>query len=159
MFKMRIEDCAACFYEEMRIPVLLLFLTLAAIRDLQSRTVPCLLIAGGALAALLLDLCGFLSGSLPVQAFLPAVIPGVFYLLMGIISGAQIGRGDGMTILVLGLFAGLGDTVLITAAAQFICAFCAGFLLALKKADRNTRIPFVPFLLAAAACLYLKGGK
>jgi len=86
------------------------------------------------------------------------VIPGVFYLLMGRISGDQIGRGDGLTILVLGLFAGLPDTVLITAAAQFVCAVLAGLMLVMKRADRNTRIPFVPFLLAAAAGLYLKGG-
>ena len=109
-------------------------------------------------AAIELDLCGILSGSMQAGDLFPAVIPGVFYLLMGRISGDQIGRGDGLTILVLGLFAGLPDTVLITAAAQFICAVLAGLMLVMKRADRNTRIPFVPFLLAAAAGLYLKGG-
>ena len=158
MLQMWLEKGPVYFYEEGRGPVLLLFLALAAFRDLQSRTIPCRLLAAGGTAALLLDLCGILSGSMQAGDLFPAVIPGVFYLLMGRISGDQIGRGDGLTILVLGLFAGLPDTVLITAAAQFICAVLAGLMLVMKRADRNTRIPFVPFLLAAAAGLYLKGG-
>ena len=159
MLQMWLEKSSVYLYEEGRLPVLLLFLSLAAFRDLQTRTIPCRLLAAGAITALLLDLCGITSGRAAALSLLPSLLPGVFYLLMGLISGAQIGQGDGLTILVLGLFAGLADTVLITAAAQFACAVCAGLMLAAKKADRNTRLPFVPFLLAAAAGLYLKGGR
>ena len=158
MLQMWLENAAAYLYEKGRLPVLLLFLALAAFRDLQTRTIPCRLLAAGAMTALLLDLCGILSGRAEAAPLLMALIPGIFYLLMSLISGAQIGQGDGLTILVLGLLTGPSLAVVITAAAQFACAVCALLMLAMKRADRNTRIPFVPFLLAAAALLYLKGG-
>lgn len=159
MLQMWIEKGTVYFYEEGRIPALLLFLALASLRDLRSRTVPCRLLAAGGIAALFLDLCGILSGRVRAAVFPPALIPGIFYLLMSRISGAQIGQGDGMTILVLGLFMGLSDTVLISLMAQLVCAFYAGSMLVLKKAKRDTRIPFVPFLLAAVLVWYLKGGR
>lgn len=159
MLQMWLEKYPVYLYEEGRIPALLLFLALAAFRDMQSRTIPCRLLAAGGLAALLLDLCGILAGRATAAAVPPSLIPGLFYFLMSLISDTGIGRGDGLAILVLGLFAGLIDTVLITALAQIVCAIWAILLLALKKADRHTRIPFMPFLLAAAAGLYLKGGR
>ena len=105
MLQMWLENAAAYLYEKGRLPVLLLFLALAAFRDLQTRTIPCRLLAAGAMTALLLDLCGILSGRAEAAPLLMALIPGIFYLLMSLISGAQIGQGDGLTILVLGLFA------------------------------------------------------
>ncbi len=159
MLQMQLENTPAILYEEGRLPLLLFFLALAAFRDMRARTIPCPLLAAGFLTALVLDLCGTLSGRETAFSLLLSLIPGLFYLLMGLISGGRIGQGDGLTILILGLFAGLSDTVLITAAAQLACAVCAGLMLAAKRADLNTRIPFVPFLFAAAALLYLKGGR
>lgn len=156
---MWLEKYAVYLYEAGRTPAALLFLSLTSFRDLQSRTIPCRLLAGGALTALLLNLLGICCGRAGLASLLPALVPGVFYLLMSLISGAQIGWGDGLAVLVLGLFAGFADTVLITAAAQFICAVSAGLMLVMKKADRNTRIPFLPFLLTAAAGLCVKRGS
>ena len=134
------------------------FLFSAGFWDLKRMSVPLpLLLAAGFLAGGL-DLFGICSGKLQGAGPVWALLPGCFYLLLHFVSEGQIGTGDGLSILVLGLFAGLLNTVLITAAAQFLCALAAAGLLAVRKAGKKTRIPFLPFLGGAALVLYLLGG-
>lgn len=148
------KDPAAGF----RVVFLFVFLFLAGLWDTKKMSVPAaLLLFSGCLAAGLDTFC-ICRGSLQAAAPFWALIPGCFYLLMSLLTDAQIGAGDGISILILGLYCGLSNTLLITAAAQVLCAFTAAGLLIMKKAGKRTRIPFLPFLGGAALVLYLTGG-
>lgn len=75
-----------------------------------------------------------------------AILPGLFLLAGSLLTGEKIGCGDGMTVLVLGLWTGglfCGITVCL---GIFLSGFFA--LWRLMKRSKET-IPFLPFLLAA----------
>ena len=82
-------------------------------------------------------------------------VPGLLLLCVSFLTGGMIGCGDGIAFIVLALFLDLTDVALCGAAAFFLSAFAAGFLL-LKKHRGRDAFPFVPFLFAGclvAACL------
>ncbi len=105
--------------------------------------------------ALLLAVAAAISDDWP--AFLRAILGGLAlsagYLLLGVVSGGQVGGGDiklaGLAGLVLGW---LGwHTLVVGASAGFVLAALASVvLLAARRISRRSRISFGPFLLAGA---------
>lgn len=84
-----------------------------------------------------------------IFTFVTSILPGCVMLVLSKLSRGGVGEGDGMLLIVAGLFLGAQDTVQILFAA---CVFAAGyavFLVAGKKKDRKYEIAFVPFLFAA----------
>ena len=57
------------------------------------------------------------------------------------------GMGDCLVLLALGTVMDMGDFFLMLLGAVFSSAVYAGILLVILKKNRNTEIPFVPFLL------------
>lgn len=84
-----------------------------------------------------LDLLELLSGCLP----------GAVLLLLGMLGRGQIGGGDGLAIMVIGCFMGFRQTIQILCIGFFCAAVFSIFFLFLGKVTRNTRLPFLPFLL------------
>ncbi len=83
---------------------------------------------------------------------------GIFYALFQYSKGKWIGGGDVKLGLVFGLLAGsAGNAFLIIFLASLIGTLVAVPLLATKKADRNTHLPFGPFLIAATFIVVLFG--
>lgn len=78
-----------------------------------------------------------------------SILPGVFLLLSGWLSGWQIGAGDGVIVLVMGLWLGFAKTLVVLLTGMLFCSIFCGVLVFFKRAERRTEIPFVPFLLAA----------
>ena len=75
-----------------------------------------------------------------------SVIPGLLLIGLSVLTERKIGMGDGILILVLGPGLGLLRCIYLLAGAFFLCCVFSGALLLLRKADRKTRIPFVPFI-------------
>jgi leader peptidase (prepilin peptidase)/N-methyltransferase len=75
-----------------------------------------------------------------------SLLPGVVMLLVAFLSREGIGYGDGLLALSIG--PGLGAEVMLygICGALFLSSVISGILLVLRKAGRNTRIPFVPFM-------------
>lgn len=78
-----------------------------------------------------------------------SILPGVFLLIAGWLSRWQIGAGDGVIVLVMGLWLGFAKTLIVLLMGMFFCSVFCGVMLFFKRAERRTEIPFVPFLLAA----------
>lgn len=88
---------------------------------------------------------------------LVGLLPGMLLILMGFLTREKVGYGDGAMVIVIGLVTGWPGCFLIYLIAQFGVLFWAAVLLVCKRADRNMKIPFAPFL-TAGILLYRIGG-
>lgn len=120
---------------------MLIIMTIMSYFDIRWKRIPIwglLLLAGFGLLNPLLE-------GKPLWEVAYSLLPGVGCLILAWVSH-QIGVGDGMLILAVGLFYGTKDCFLILTIGLFLCFFLALVLLLFKKASRNTKLPFFPFL-------------
>lgn len=86
---------------------------------------------------------------------LAGVLPGLLLLCIGKVSGGALGLGDGLIVLVAGLYMGIWKTLEFITVAVLLAAVWAGILIFGKKGGGKASFPFVPFLLAAYAAPWL----
>lgn len=77
-----------------------------------------------------------------------SVLPGMALILLSFATEKKVGAGDGLVLVLLGLYEGVKLAVPVFCLGLFLQSLLAVGLLILKKADRQTCIPFLPFLLA-----------
>lgn len=75
------------------------------------------------------------------------LLPGCVMLLLAWFTRESIGYGDGFVVLCLGCFLDVWEVLNICMAALTLSGLAALFLLLVKKKNRKTQMPFVPFLL------------
>lgn len=76
-------------------------------------------------------------------------VPGLLLLCIGKASGGSLGLGDGLTVLVAGLYMGIWKALEWVTLAVLLAAVWAVVAMVCKKKGRKESFPFVPFLLAA----------
>ncbi len=74
---------------------------------------------------------------------------GIVFLLIAWMSRGSVGAGDGIMLMVSGLFWGFWGNIVLLMTALGMVSMVALFLLVVKRKERNYRLPFLPFLLAA----------
>lgn len=74
---------------------------------------------------------------------------GAVLLLLSKAINGRIGAGDGLVIMAVGIFAGLRSTLFCICAAFFLASFGALFLLCVKRAGKDHKMPFIPYIFAA----------
>lgn len=84
-----------------------------------------------------------------VVGVLLALIPGLVLIIMAFLLKEKIGYGDGLVMMITGMTMGFYKAVNILCIAFLLSAVCSVILLSIKKADRNTKLPFIPFITAA----------
>ena len=72
---------------------------------------------------------------------------GVFLILVSVITKGQIGMGDGILLAACGLMLGGKDNMIMFFFACISSAIVSALIMIIKKADKKTRIPFVPFMI------------
>lgn len=87
------------------------------------------------------------------ELFLMGVIPGILLLCIGKASRGALGLGDGMIVLVCGIYLGIWRVIEWVTIGLFMAAIWAGVLMIVRKKNRRASFPFVPFLLAAYSML------
>jgi len=85
----------------------------------------------------------------PITMLILAIIPGFVMLFFSFVSRGSIGQGDGILLMILGLYLGTAATVRIIVYSVFLSAFYALYLYFGKNKGKDYEMPFVPFLLAA----------
>lgn len=75
------------------------------------------------------------------------LIPGAIFIIFSFVSKESIGMGDGIVILALGTLLGMEKTFKLLFFASCFASLFSVVLILLKKADRKSRIPFIPFIL------------
>lgn len=134
-------------------PGILLLIT--AYEDWKKREVNVwLLLVFGALGILRLLLPKPGSPAALISAFGGAAIGAVVMGVSRLTRGA-IGMGDGMLLVVTGIYIGFWDNMSIFLAGSFFAALLSIMLLLMKKATKKTSCPFIPFLLLGFLCVKL----
>ena len=123
-----------------------IFLSVGTYYDMKSRELPRgFFVVFGALA-ILLRLC------LPYYSFVRGLIGGcvgVTFLIVGYLSKQAIGYGDGLGLIILGIFEGWKGMVTVVIVAFLLAAIYGSWgIFGLKKSYKEV-LPFYPFLLAA----------
>ena len=135
--------------------LILFFLVYCALEDLRDMSVSVLAFLAMAVSELgwyLLRL--FRGGVTDWRGLLLGTLPGLFLILLSILSSSAIGMGDGLFFLLIGTAAGLPLTLMLT-----VCTFCLSavwslaviVLRQLRGLPRNPQfIPLLPFTLFPA---------
>ena len=117
-----------------------------SIMDIRRYRVPVwMLIPGGVLAGGM-----FLYQQGTMGDLLKGMLPGRVFIAIAL-GTKKAGYGDGIVMVFLGILSGGTESLVILAVSLFLAAVFSLILLGLRKAGRNTRIPFLPFLSAAWA--------
>lgn len=85
----------------------------------------------------------------PWHIWFSGIMPGVVILIFGKLTGEQIGYGDGLIVIVTGLFLSGRENVSLFLIGLFLCAVSTTVLFFTGKITRRTTLPFVPFLAVA----------
>ncbi len=119
----------------------ILFLAVLAAEDIRKKEIPVSVILIFAFGAILFKV---FSKHFFWSEVVLCLVPGGFFLLLSLITKESIGYGDGMTVLVLGLWTGGWFTVLSAAMGIILSGIYGGCCVLFQKKDP---IPFIPFLL------------
>ncbi|MCH5270579.1 MAG: prepilin peptidase [Lachnospiraceae bacterium] len=129
--------------------------------DIRWKRIPTALLGAGTIWAILCVILQVLqkgAGEAMMAAFL-SVLPGVGLLLLSLLTEKKVGSGDGLILILLGLFEGVERAVPVFCLGLFLQSLLAVGLLIFKKADKQTCIPFLPFLLISRLLiLFLTSG-
>lgn len=121
----------------------------AGVMDLKSRTIS----RGMIFALFAVCMAGvFVKVFIYKEAGLWEMVGGVLIGLcavgLSMMSGEQIGRGDGLVIAAIGLILGFRKCLFAVCMASLIMTLVSVFVLALRIGNRATRLPFIPALFA-----------
>jgi Flp pilus assembly protein protease CpaA len=140
----------------MRKLFLLLYLVVLSVFDGREKKVPIVLLCGGTAiaAAVNLYICirDAADWKMGVMTAFMGMLPGCFLLLVARVTG-KAGYGDGIALLGVGLLTGYGTCLLLLCFSLLCMSVCSIVLLLTRKAEKNTTLPYLPFL----AAVYLVG--
>ena len=129
-----------------------LMLTISSIFDIQKRIIPIQVLIGGSIWAVICLVAAVVrNGTEVFVVALPGMLPGAGLLVLGFLTQQKVGYGDGILLMIMGLLEGGRMVILTFCIGLFLQSVLAVILLLIKRADKQTRIPFVPFLLTARA--------
>ncbi|MBE5848255.1 MAG: hypothetical protein E7300_11350 [Lachnospiraceae bacterium] len=124
---------------------ILLYLIKASYTDIRKRRIPVQEVMAIALILFLLALIG---GCMEKER-LYSMIPGLILLFIAYATNEQIGYGDGLVFLLLGMHTSLMELMGILLMSLFFCTILSIGLLILKKCEKRTSLPFIPFITGA----------
>jgi len=126
----------------------LLWLCLWTVEDIRSRQVYgwqlWLVIAVGAVWRTV-------TGELFCLDMAGSMLPGAAMIVLSFATRGQIGLGDGLAVICMGLCLGFQKSAAALLLALFLSAAVSLCLMVIKKKPRSFAIPFLPFLLAGMA--------
>lgn len=75
------------------------------------------------------------------------IAEGVLLILISFLTKGEIGIGDGILLAACGLMLGGKDNLIMFFFACLSSAIVSALIMLIKKADKKTKIPFVPFMI------------
>lgn len=141
------------------IMLVLVFLWLAGLSlfDIRYRRVPVWLILLGGTTIVAAGIYGCVSGESNFAEFVWGMIPGAVLLLLAI-GTQKAGWADGIVLMLLGGVLGFWQCILAAMLSLVMISVLSALLLVLKKADKGTRIPYIPFLTMGFTLCMMIGG-
>ena len=130
-------------------------LAAGGIFDVKSKKIPFVVLGAGGIWSVvgLVIKAAEIGISQTLLFVLTAIVPGAILVVLSFLTEKKIGYGDGIVLMILGCMEGVGTAFLVFCTGLFLQSLFAVGLLIVKKADKQSCIPFVPFLLAARIAL------
>ena len=75
------------------------------------------------------------------------IVEGILLILVSVLTKGQIGIGDGILLAACGLMLGGKDNLIMFFFSCLSSAVVSAMIMIIKKADKKTKIPFVPFMI------------
>lgn len=127
----------------------LLYVGMLAIWDAREKMIPAIALCIGGMLGVTCAAYTVLFGERNVWDIGMAMLPGIVLLLLAYATRQQIGYGDGLLLLILGLFLEKEMILFIVVSGQLMASFWGIVLLVFRKAGKGTTIPYIPFLFMA----------
>lgn len=131
----------------------------AGIMDLKSKTIS----RGIILVLMIVCFAGAFIKVFTIKEFgiweiMGGALIGLCAIGLSMVSRDQIGRGDGLVIVAIGLMLGFRKCLFAVCMASMIMTLVSVIVLILRKGNRNTRLPFIPALFAGyVMCMTVAG--
>lgn len=123
--------------------------------DMKEKKINVLYLLIGVFVALITRTFLYYLGYGNVKEVIFGMIPSIIFFLLHMIAKESVGQADGYVILIIGLLTTLEDVLKIVFFSMIICCVVCFFLLLLKKVKRNTKVPFIPFLLLSQVVVWV----
>ncbi len=130
--------------------MLFVFLGLAAYFDCRFRRIPWSVLGMGTIFMIISNILQWKEFKVGI---LSAALPGLFLLVLAWLTKESIGYGDGISVILLGGMVGLRNCIWVLCISLLLLSLAGLVLLVIKRVDRKTKIPYLPFLLAAESVL------
>lgn len=140
--------------EEIKWILTIVYLIWLAICDWKKRKVPMMSLVIGLIGAVIMVVIECVTNQKGIAEPCLGMLPSIFLLVLAWLTG-KVGYGDGIVLMIIGILYGYGETVFLLCMSIMLLALVSAFLLVLKKARRNTLMPYIPFL---AVTFLLCGG-
>lgn len=127
----------------------IMFLGILSLEDIREKRISVKRVLIGALTAVI---CQLITRQASGIAIVGSLIPGIVLLLLSVMTKESIGKGDGIVVMMLGLWIGGWMTFLVVCLAVWAAGIFAIVCLMRKKREL---IPFAPCLLMGMEVLLL----
>ena len=125
--------------------ILLVFLALCALWDGFKKEIPLAVVWIGIAAAVIMHAAGIIGETWLSIGI--SVLPAAVFWMLSFITREKVGYGDGWVLLMIGLYVGFMECVLILMAGLIMESVFMLVLLVLGKIHKDGEVAFVPFLL------------
>ena len=133
----------------------LVFLGICAREDIRYRTIPVdAAVAAGALGMLV----RMGAGRLTIAGFAGVAALSLLLFLAGCLLSPSVGQGDTLAVAVTGMWIGAGKCLVLALLGMALAAVWGGAGVAAGKYQWKSRLPLIPFFLAADVCRLAAGG-
>lgn len=132
--------------------LIIFLLVLCSIKDIKDKEV-CLKYIGCTIVIGCILL--LLNPNITLVDSLLGIVLGGLLLILSKITRGSIGIGDAIVIGTIGFVLGYFVAIIIFFVALVISAIYSLYLLVIKRKSKNTKIPFIPFLLLAMCIMFL----
>lgn len=122
--------------------ILWIFLGINTVTDLKKRIVYMPVIFLFAVLGVVFYVC---KEKQDMGSLIGGVLAGVFLLLFSVVTSGAVGAGDGWVVAVTGIWLGGWKTVFVMMGGFILTALCGVAGIVIKKANRKSELPFVPF--------------
>ena len=130
--------------KNLRFAFVLIVLVIEAVTDFKKKEVnivfPVLLAAAAAVMS-------FFTKDISLINAIIGTGEGLLLILISLLTKGEIGMGDGILLAACGLMLGGRDNLIMFFFACLSSAIVSALIMIIKKADKKTKIPFVPFMI------------
>ena len=130
--------------KSVRFVLVFIVLVIEAVKDFRKKEVNIPVLGILVVAAMVMI---FLGKDISVSNAIIGLAEGLLLILVSVMTKGQIGIGDGILLAACGLMLGGKDNMVMFFFACLSSAIVSVLIMIIKKADKKTTIPFVPFMI------------